>query len=514
MGVTITALVGIFIYISNLSTKGYQKSLDSKQQRIFTLSLVALAGVLRGFLLYLSTDLGGFEQPTSLVARLISSTATTLFWLTLFSIAVEDARVFKDRYESLLRTSILRIAQAGISKESTQFSPELQEEISEIESLLSKTFDEATRSAMDHTTMMLAAMSVRKTIEENIRPLSHRLWLRSSSSLPAVRIRGTAIAGLKNLDVPPFVPAALLALTSVFNLTTSFGWQRGLYGSFFIFIVFNLFYQHAMPQLRKISSGTLVTNIAFTLIPGLLLSVIFFLSNKYLFNDDSGLLNFIYIVIFFIVACVASIYRLTQSDREHLLAMMEMKLLPSKMAQGDSESVINENMASYLHNSLQSELLALSYQFEESAKDPNSENSRALLEQLGSRINRSISEDFENFVEKPLDRLHRIQSAWMGIADVKIDIPDRYLVDSNRNFLIVQIIEEAISNAVRFSSSSEITVTGEESSNAQVKLVISNNGLAEIQTSSGLGTEWLDRFAAGKWTRTHAESGTVLEITL
>jgi hypothetical protein len=182
MGVTITALVGIFIYISNLSTKGYQKSLDSKQQRIFTLSLVALAGVLRGFLLYLSTDLGGFEQPTSLVARLISSTATTLFWLTLFSIAVEDARVFKDRYESLLRTSILRIAQAGISKESTQFSPELQEEISEIESLLSNTFDEATRSAMDHTTMMLAAMSVRKTNEENIRPLSHRLWLRISSS--------------------------------------------------------------------------------------------------------------------------------------------------------------------------------------------------------------------------------------------------------------------------------------------------------------------------------------------
>jgi hypothetical protein len=514
MGVTITALVGIFIYVSNRSTKHFQNRLDPKQQQFFTLSLVTLAGVLRGLLLYLSTDLGGFEQPTSLLARLISSTATTLFWLTLFSIVVEDARVFRDKYESLVRTSILRIAQAGVSREKQQFSPELQEEISEIESLLSKTFDEATRTAMDHTTMLLAAMSVRKTIEENIRPLSHRLWLRSASSLPAVRIRGTAMAGLKNLDVPPFVPAALLALTSVFNLTTSFGWYRGIYGSIFIFLVFNLFYQNVMPSLRKISSGTLAINFAFTLIPGLVLSLIFYLSNKYLFNDDSGLLNFIYIVIFFIVACVASIYKLTQSDREHLLAMMERNLLPSKMVQGNSEGVINENMASYLHNSLQSELLALSYQFEESAKDPNSENSRALLEQLGSRINRSISEDFENFVEKPLDRLHRIQSAWRGIAEVKIDIPDRLLIDSNRNFLVVQIIEEAISNAVRFSNSSEISVIGQETSNAQIKVVISNNGLAEHQTSSGLGTEWLDRFAAGKWTRTHSESGTVLEITL
>ena len=145
MGVTITALVGIFIFVSNLSTKRFQNSLDPKQQQFFTLSLVTLAGVLRGFLLYLSTDLGGFEQPTSLLARLISSTATTLFWLTLFSIVVEDARVFRDRYESLVRTSILRIAQAGVSREKQQFSPELQEEISEIESLLSKTFDEATQ---------------------------------------------------------------------------------------------------------------------------------------------------------------------------------------------------------------------------------------------------------------------------------------------------------------------------------------------------------------------------------
>ena len=108
MGVTITALVGIFIYVSNLSTKRFQNSLDPKQQQFFTLSLVSLAGVLRGLLLYLSTDLGGFDQPTSLLARLISSTATTLFWLTLFSIVVEDARVFRDRYESLVRTSILR----------------------------------------------------------------------------------------------------------------------------------------------------------------------------------------------------------------------------------------------------------------------------------------------------------------------------------------------------------------------------------------------------------------------
>ena len=178
------------------------------------------------------------------------------------------------------------------------------------------------------------------------------------------------------------------------------------------------------------------------------------------------------------------------------------------------DSFVNESMASYLHNSLQSELLALSYQIEESAKDPNTENARRLLEKLGSRINRSISDDFENFVERPLDRLSRIQTGWKGIAAISIEIPDHLLLDANRNFLIVQIIEEAITNAVRFSKSSEVNIVGRETLSGEIYIVIRNNGEAEQQTTTGMGTEWLDRFAAGNWTRTLSDKGTTLEITL
>ncbi len=513
IGVTITTIIGIFCYLVSRLTNSYQKTLNVKQQQIFTLTLIAVVGVLRGYLLYFSTNLGGFNQPTSLLARLISSTATTVFWLTLFSIIVEDTKVFRNRYKNLVRSSILRLAQVNSSHESSQLSSRIHGEISEIEALLSKTFDEATQSAMNHKTMVLAAEQVRRTVEENIRPLSHRLWLRSASSLPSIRIFGAITAGLKNLSVQPVVPGALLALTSVFNLSSTFGWHRGLYGSFFIFFVYFLFYRYALQMIKNRSSGFLFLNILITFIPGFILSVIFFLSNKYIFNDDSGLLNFIYIVIFFLVACFSSTYTLTQSDRNHLISLMETNLLPSKI-DDDEDSFVNESMASYLHNSLQSELLALSYQIEESAKDPNAENSRRLLEKLGSRINRSISDDFENFVERPLDRLSRIQTGWKGIAAISIEIPDHLLLDANRNFLIVQIIEEAITNAVRFSKSSEVNIVGRETLSGEIYIVIRNNGEAEQQTTTGMGTEWLDRFAAGNWTRTLSEKGTTLEITL
>ena len=479
-----------------------------------TLLTIGVAGVFRGYLLYFSTELGGFEQPTSLVARLISSTATTLFWLTLFSVIVEDSRVFKDRYVSILRSSILRLAQSNPMIESTQLSTEIKGEISEIQVMLSKTLDLATQSAMNHQTMLLAAEQVRKTVEENIRPLSHRLWLRSASSLPSIRIWSAIVAGLRNLNVPPIGPAALLALTSVFNLTSTFGWHRGFYGAFWIFIIFHLFFKYALKYLHEHFQPSLFANILFMLIPGFILSEIFYLSNRFVFDDNSGLLNFIYIVIFFIVAAGSSTYKLTQSDRNLLIVMLEKNLLPSKGLVANEESIAAENMASFLHNSLQSELLALSYQIEESAKDPNSENARALLERLGSRINRSINDDFERFVEKPLDRLSRIQSAWKGIASIDIKIPEDLLLDPNRNFLIVQIIEEAITNAVRFSKSTHISVGGEKSVSGQIMITIHNDGLADYPGPSGLGTEWLDRFAAGNWSRTYAPTGTTLEITL
>ena len=514
MGVTITAIVGVFIYIVNFTTRSFQKTLNFQAQRIFTGLLISLAGALKGYLLYFSIDLGGFIQPTNLLARIISSVATELFWLTLCSLIIEDARIFRRRFTSVLRASILKLAQGNPNAGLNLLPMEMQSEIKVIETMLSRNLDAATSSVMDRNALIIAAQQVRNTVEEKIRPLSHRLWLRSNTELPQVKIGATLRASIKEVNVPPISTAGFLTLTTIFNLSASYGWIRGMYAAIFLFLTLYTYFEFLAPKVRVLCRSKIISGLVNALTPGLLLSIYFYLSNRYLFKDDSGIMTFTYVPIIFLAVVFVSTYQLAQSDRNRVLQLIEENLLGDL---GDSTrhgDVVAGNVASYLHNSLQSELIALSYQIEESAKNPDSEESRALLERLGSRINRSISQDFEDFIEKPLDRLSKLESAWKGIAHVDIQISPQYLEDPASNFLIVQIIEEAVSNAVRHSHAKDIQIKAQDIDGHHLLLEISNDGAGQPSESTGLGTDWLDRYAAGKWSRTFSDKGTVLQIIL
>lgn len=514
MGVTITAIIGVFVFLVNQTTRTFQKSLTFASQRVFTLLLIASAGALKGYLLFLSINLGGFMQPTNLLARIISSIATELFWLTLCSMIIEDARIFRRRFTSVLRASILKLAQGNPNGGLNLLPSEMQNEIKTIETILSRNLDAATSSVMDRNALILAAQQVRKTVEEKIRPLSHRMWLRSNTELPQVKLGATLRASIKEINVPPQATAGFLTLTTIFNLSATYGWIRGLYAATSLYLTLYFYFAHIAPRVKNALGFSFGSGFINALAPGFLLSVNFYLSNKYIFRDDSGILTFTYVPIIFLAVLFVSTYQLALSDRNRLLQLIEENLLGNFSDSAPHGDVVAGNVASYLHNSLQSELIALSYQIEESAKNPDSEESRALLERLGSRINRSISQDFEDFIEKPLDRLSKLESAWKGIACVDIQVLPKYLEDPANNFLIVQIIEEAVSNAVRHSNAKDIHVEAQDIEGHQLLLQISNDGTGQLSESRGIGTDWLDRYAAGKWSRTHSDNGTVLQIVL
>ena len=507
--IPITTILLIQRYISLFQAKN-----DFELTFIPTLSLIILAGVTRGFLFFYLIEFTGLDQPTSLPIRILLSTLTTVFWLSIISIAVEDTRSFRNRYQEFMRDSIAQLARDKSHSSEKTLPLYVESELAEIQSILDRTFDDATALSLDKNAMLLAASQVRRTVDENIRPLSHRLWKETVSEIPKIRLGSTIWASIKYLSVPPLASTIFIVLALFLNLLTGYGLIRSIFGTLVTGLIMFIFYSIYQGATQGVFRGSVILNFCALLIPGTLISISLYLSNKLIFDDDTGLFTFIYIFYCFFVALLFSTLNLAKSDRDDLLSMLQASLLPSKNLIFDEHKMMADNLASFLHNSLQSELVALSYQIEDSANNPSSTKAELIRKKIQERASRSVAQDFKNFVEDPRDRLTRIQSAWKGIAKIDLNLPEELLKEEGRNFLLVQIIEEAISNSVRHSKSTQVSVSASQSAQDGIDLEIICDGSFQGPQRPGLGTEWLDRFASGRWSRTINENGSTLFIKL
>lgn len=513
LGLGITVVMGLGLFSILALTNPWLKNQGRQSQEFVLVLLIGIAGAIRGVMVYQAISALQYPEPSSLLLRISTSTTTTLFWLTAISVMVTSRKQFQDDYQTLMRKAIVTLSYQGGNRGSRLISQELEGELQEIEAVLHLAFKD-TLLPNSKQSLLFGAASLKKVIEEKIRPLSHRLWIESASSLPKIKLSNSLLASVKNLDLPPLPLAIFLALTSTINVTSTLGWKRGIFATFVILVEvypLTVFYQ------RKIQSkvvGSYLVNSLLLLVPGVALSGTFYLSNKYLFHDDVQLLNLIYILIFLMAALIVSTFQLANKDREQLLLEIKGALENNGSESEFHNRVSNESVASYLHNSLQSELLAIARQMESSAERLDAQEFQNGLELLIKRLNQPIKEDFDDFISNPLERLNKLPGAWKGIANVTIVIPNEVLANRERNILLVQCIEEAIANAVRHSKANSVKVTAQLLENQQVRLSIINNGGTLEDDGIGMGTAWLDHHAPNGWNRRVTDGGTELVVTL
>lgn len=478
------------------------------------LVIITVIGATRGVLLFYAFEIGGFQQPTDLHLRIITSTASTVFWLVAISMAIQDTRSYQRKYSNILKSSILRLAREDAGSQNGTWEMPLSDELQQIESTLNKTFDETIRSVVRRDSLLRAALKVRETVDELVRPLSHRLWVDHFDQAPKVKLWATILESIRFLKVQPLPISSFLALISVFNLTSDFGAVRGLIGAATVFSVSLFSFRFLALFLLDSSQGNFFLNFLYLLLPGMLLSTFIFFTNDLLYQNDTGLIAYTYVGLVLIVAVLSSTRELTRSDRWKLLKDLQNNLVTVKFSANEETTHSSAEVASFLHNSLQSELLALSYQLEDVANNPDPLKTKKLLEQLGSRINRSISKDFDDFIEDPFSRLQKLTLAWRGIVAISLSNDDFARLKPNKAHLVVQITEEAISNAVRYAKAQSVSISIKQLSDGNVQLVIINDGQARTRGKSGLGTEWLEKYAAGKWSREVKDGRVTLELVL
>jgi hypothetical protein len=450
------------------------------------LLLVIFVGIARGYGFFFLVDAFGLDQPTPLTVRILSSMITTCIWLTFSCALIESTASYSRKFSTLFGQTTMAVAlrQAG----EPQVDVDSLENIVALKQNLSHILDQASEKGITAQGLLAAGAAVRQQIEELIRPLSHRLWFNERRNRTEIRILGLIRDSIAQFSfVAPrflFVWGALefAALVSAYPPgRVLFGVALSLALISGVIVIFRIVLKGRFPDGDSRSTIIFVTIVAVVPVSLADLVMPLFGFERILFPISAA--TIVAPIALVVLLTVESCMALVEKDRGLIRNLLETEIRESSDFNGSS-------LASYLHNSLQSELTGLAYRLEASADKPESRASRETLEKLGAVINRSISEDFANFDETPLLRLDRMIEAWVGIAAVTVQIDKNCKTDPRHLNLIVQVIEEATTNSVRYGNARNISARVSKTGSG-TRISIDTDGESTMGGSTGLGSDWL-----------------------
>jgi signal transduction histidine kinase len=213
------------------------------------------------------------------------------------------------------------------------------------------------------------------------------------------------------------------------------------------------------------------------------------------------------------VIIVLSLLKLTQKDRRFLLNLLQQKEgeIFKQTAQGlDAEK---RQLASYLHNSFQSELLSLSSQLAAAAVSKDKDQTASILQRVSAVAQRSLTDDLSRMNQEPLERLNEVIESWKNLLQIELHVPQEVLIRKLNSHVFLQTVEEVSSNAYRHDKATKVTITSEPGE-IGTRIFFQSNGVQPISKSKGMGSNWLNQVSLKPWSIEKNEAGTLITLEL
>lgn len=456
--------------------------------------VILSVGIFRGIGMYYLGNVLAIDSGLSLVNRIVVSWSSTVFWLVLLAYLVNSHREYQANYRLLL-------SQALINKSAEISEVDLKAQLHQVETSLKSIELNPTAQSDQAKWLIKVADEVKAQINDLIRPMSHRLWLTSVTEYPRIRIKKLIADSILQLNFPLKVFLSLIVVIALFNYTTFMPITEAITRTIIVVgsiaVITNLFNRLAKRSLTT----SLIELATLTFIPILLGDIFYSYSH---FSIDKPISLVVYLITPF-VAVSLSIIALVKQDQVNLIDS-----IANKLDQFSSAGYQSKQVASYLHNSLQSELLAISKQLEQVAVSEDETRSKEILEQLGALINRSISEDFQNFYASPSQRLQQVIENWRGILTIEITGIEKIAELPAKAVIAVQLIEELASNAVKHSQATQLKISVNIVNH---NLVLTVADLGNF-SSAGLGSELLRTYLVNDLPTQASKPSSVTELVI
>ena len=478
-----------------------QKSQLTLRLVIFLLSSIVTGGI-RGLILYEIVNYLDLEESGTLSNRIFASMITTLIWLTTANLLINYSRDFRVRYQKTLAIYIQRNVsgsrQITPSKESKSDLVLVQKNLTDMVSNI--------LSEKSESNLQVLADEIRGKINQELKPLSQRIWLKSLDEYPVFRYTQMLRDSIALLDFSKNLYLVILTVLALFNNVLI----RSAIESILRTASF-LLAQIALLAIYK-NRGR-IQNLLFLVAIGLIPVITSEFLVELVGYKGSWIATLTIAPVAPAILIVLSLFRLTLRDHTLLIELLNRTNSRQSATSAHVNAIGERHLASFIHNSLQSELLAIAGQLEEAATSNNHEESARLLQRVNSLVNRSFIDEFAKFSESPLQRLEVIRKSWAGILSIEVEIPEELLDIPQRNAIIVQVIEEFAANSFRHGRATAIHVTGSIGRRG-LALHLMSDGTDLTPTRRGLGSQWLDQIALGEWELAETAEGIFLQIEI
>lgn len=439
LGFLISFVTCLLISLSSIIADRISNFERRSMWKFFT---VILIGATRGVAIYFSAPRFGFDSGVDLSYRILNSTVTTISWISLLSFLVNSRRNFEARYEYLVLQTILK---KRSSLDGTSITREIEAIDRELKLLL------AYETALPQ--FSVAAQEARRKVEELIKPLSHRLWLSSLDQFPKIRFYSLLVDALRDLRFRRFPVSVFYLFTSMVSLSALRPVGEAILTSITVLVtglIVHLLMGFIQSRRSLLGPALGMLKLLLMIFLSAWIGEAFKIPS---FVETRSTIAFLGLAPLPLLLVCFSMITIMESDRDALLTSIEKEISDQPGIQKDSQ------LAAYLHNSIQSELLALSKKLESAANSQDPEIQRQALEQITSFLNRSLNEDFANFHNFPREKLSRVIANWSGILKISIKNKDLIFVNPGKAVVIVQLIEELASNASKFGTSDELIIS-------------------------------------------------------
>jgi len=517
VGIAAELVLGIFMFVVSYALVPLIQKRARPLPKI--LGLLALGGVLRGLVINLLPNYIGLEDKVNIFLRALNSAVTVTIFIGAIGFVIEGQERYVREYQDLYRRFLLLKRERQI-----YFTAKPAERLSEISTYIHKVtatlkgklalFDESEISDDDAAEV---AEDIKQIIEKKIRPLSHRLWLDRSDHVLRFRLSRLLFDALLAKQLPYIGISLFFLFVHLIGIAIPGGFAVGagaaLAASFSLFMI--LFVEDVLRDWH-IVLGNWLHPFVLVLI-GIIPSTITMQMIEWISGERPNAYIFWLLVIMNPVTTIAiTIINQIFQDRAKILELLDKSVTDDLLEEHlHTLAKINQDsqIATYLHGSLQAELTAIALQLQQAAKSGDSIGVRKMVKMAQIVITRDLSEDFTSHELSPLDKLNEFARAWTGIAEIQILLSDTELYSIDFLSDVSQLVEEAVSSAVRFGLATSVEVRGQREGN-YFHLTISDNGRSSGGGAQGLGSRILDELAPELWKRKFMDHGAVLDIHL
>lgn len=436
--------------------------------------------------------------------------------------------LFLDRWDRA-RTNLNLLAEQQVNTELAALSQafllrELRGELlvdlnNELESARQQVQDRLNEleSAQDVQAFAEVSEEIRAIAEGAIRPLSARLWESAVQDVPRVRWWKVLAETVRRA---PFYPLALVLFNVVGNLLSQleiYGTAIGISLTVVTSIVVIVVFVPANWLLRRYPHRHAVIYLsALPLVEGMAIPLSFIRDSLVPGTGGVGWVVLQIVagsLVVLVTSAVGSWWDMRDvalESHQRALTDEQVRVVTKSRAVAD----LVREASRLLHGSVQTRLVACAMNSERAIAQSDTDSLNSSLVEA-ARILSSIELD-EPAASTLRQEVQRKIDLWQELCRISLQFDDRLAGDSSQRFvrLAGQIVEEAISNAVRHGDADEMWISMRLVDSGDLSIEVLDNGAGIASDIPGLGTALLVQATQGRWSLATTPAGTLLTATL